>query len=106
MYVAGVITSVTPARGPATGGTTVTLQGTDLNGGNDVTLVLLAGVPAIVVQQNATRVVVVSGAATASATGFVGDVTIVSASGGPVVGGNLFTYTSSTLFCLFAGYVC
>ncbi|MCP4150580.1 MAG: hypothetical protein GY757_22730, partial [bacterium] len=74
----GTIITVIPASGPTIGGTTVTIKGTSLGDGTDITAVTINGAPAAITNQSETRVVVTSGVATAGR----GDVIVTSTSRG------------------------
>ena len=54
----GVITSINPATGPYAGGNLITITGTGLGNGSDITSVLLGGVQASIASQTASTVVV------------------------------------------------
>lgn len=54
----GSIQQTTPNNGPASGHTVVTLAGTNLGDGNDISAVTFDGMPATIVNQSATEVVV------------------------------------------------
>ncbi len=84
------LSGVEPASGALAGGYTVTISGTNLCNGSDVTGVTLCGVAASSIQsQSATQIVVTAGAA-----GFAGpgDVRICSVSFGETVKADAFTY--------------
>jgi len=83
------ISSVSPSMGLLLGGTTVTILGTNLGNGTDVTNVTLCGVPAMVVTQNISAVVVQSGPAMVPTNG---DVVVRSAGYGNIIRTNGFTY--------------
>lgn len=83
------ISGVTPAQGPFSGGTQVTITGIDLGGGSDISTVTVCGVEAVIDQQSATQVVVTTGAAIAWGTGHVA---VVSASQGTTIARNAFAY--------------
>ncbi|NCC52428.1 MAG: hypothetical protein EOM20_14585, partial [Spartobacteria bacterium] len=57
----GTIFSVEPHHGPYNGGNTVTITGEALGNGTDVTNVLLCNVPAVIVDQSPTQVIVTAG---------------------------------------------
>lgn len=81
--------AVSPAIGGVGGGYSVTIAGTNLSNGSDITNVTLCGVSAAsIVSQSATQVVVIAGAGVPSS----GDVDIFSASYGLTVKSNGFTY--------------
>eukprot|EP00698_Gefionella_okellyi_P007812 TRINITY_DN1908_c0_g2_i1.p1 TRINITY_DN1908_c0_g2~~TRINITY_DN1908_c0_g2_i1.p1 ORF type:complete len:2463 (-),score=602.58 TRINITY_DN1908_c0_g2_i1:5194-12582(-) len=83
----GVIVSAVPSNGPAAGAMTVTIQGTGLGNGSDVTAVLFDGVSASIQSQTATSVTVLnpSGFGTVS-------VTVQSVAFGNCVQAAVFTY--------------
>ena len=89
---AGNIDSVTPNNGPLAGGTTVTIQGPLLGVSLDVTNVTLCGVPASILGQNPTQVVVTAGA---SAVAGPGDVAVYSLSMGMSQHPNGYTYNAA-----------
>eukprot|EP00698_Gefionella_okellyi_P005120 TRINITY_DN146_c0_g2_i1.p1 TRINITY_DN146_c0_g2~~TRINITY_DN146_c0_g2_i1.p1 ORF type:complete len:3536 (-),score=1053.92 TRINITY_DN146_c0_g2_i1:83-9331(-) len=115
---AGVIDSVTPASGPLEGDDIITIVGTNLGSGSDITYVSLAGVVvAQIMTQTATSVTVksaatsspmVSGAVVLNSTTFgsttksgqfsynpLGQISTVSPVSGPLAGGNLVTITGT-----------
>ena len=83
---------VEPASGDLAGGYTVTISGTDLCNGSDVTGVTLCGVEAFIQSQSATQIVVVAGRAVSTGPG---DVRVVSASFGETLKHSAFTYLAS-----------
>jgi trimeric autotransporter adhesin len=85
----GQQSGVVPPGGPLDGGTVVTIMGSNLCNGTDVTNVTLCGVAATIVTQNAWRVVVETGPA---AVPINGDMVIYSASYGSISRTNGFTY--------------
>lgn len=87
----GAITSVTPRTGPFTGGNQVTIAGTTLGNGNDITSVQLAGVTAAIVSQTANAVVVTAARAQQSG---AGSVTVTSTSYGVSSLSDAYTYNS------------
>ena len=87
-HEAGVLTDVSPASGLYVGGYEVTLGGTNLGDGADVTNVTLCGVAAAVSRQSATQIVVVAGASVPG----TGDVRVQSTSCGETTLGHAFTY--------------
>ncbi len=87
----GQQSGVLPARGPAVGGTTVTITGRNLGDGTDVTRVMLCGVEAAIVTQYYATVVVRTGVAPAATNG---EVVVVSTSCGRSALTNGFTYFS------------
>ena len=90
--------SVSPASGSWTGGYPVTISGTNLGNGVDITNVTLCGVTAAIQPgQSATQLVVLAGAATV---GQSGDVVVQSTSFGTTTKSNAFTYIAPTLSVL------
>ena len=88
----GSIDSVDPATGDATGGVSVTITGTNLCDGTDVTNVTICGVAATSFDsQSVTQIVATAGAGAAG----LGDVRVWSTSYGASVLSNAFTYTNS-----------
>ena len=86
-------TGVSPVSGAKTGGFQVTITGSGLGGGSDITNVTLCGVSVRSIDaQSKTQVVVTAGA---SATGRSGDVRVFSTSCGETVKSNYFTYNSA-----------
>ncbi|MEI6167191.1 MAG: IPT/TIG domain-containing protein [bacterium] len=92
-------TGVAPASGSIRGGTTVTIRGSNLGSGGDITSVRFCGFPASIVSQSASQVVV-----TTSASGFAtnGAVEVLSSSyglsslsGGYAYTAAVYTVTSS-----------
>jgi len=89
----GELTDVTPASGLKAGGYTVTLRGTALGNGTDVTNITLGAISAqSIVSQSATQVVIVAGTA---ATAGVGNVRVFSSSQGIAEQPDGFTYTDN-----------
>lgn len=86
------IDAVSPSFGVFLGGYPVTITGTDLGNGWDVTNVTLNGQSAVIVSQSSTKLVVTA-AATAAGTG---DVVVQSASYGSVTLVDGFTYEKAT----------
>lgn len=85
---------VDPISGPVSGGFTVTITGTDLGNGSDITDVKLCGVSVeSITSQSATEVVVVAGVGTPGP----GDVSVFSTSLGETKKVNGFTYTAPLL---------
>jgi alpha-tubulin suppressor-like RCC1 family protein len=83
------LTGVAPSSGICTGGYPVTITGTNLGSGLDITNVTLCGVSAAsITSQSSTQVVVVAGVGT----GGLGDVRVFSTSYGQTVKSNAFTY--------------
>ena len=80
---------VTPESGSITGGYPVAISGVNLGNGSDVTNVTLCGVPASLVSQSSTQVVVVADAGNAVG---VGDVRIYSIAFGMSTASDAFTY--------------
>ena len=84
---------VDPVFGTEKGGTTVTITGSNLGSGTDITSVTLRGVSvASITSQSATQVVVVAAAGTPG----LGDVRVFSTSLGETLKSNGFTYTRVT----------
>jgi alpha-tubulin suppressor-like RCC1 family protein len=83
------LSGVAPANGGQAGGYAVTISGTDLCNGSDVSRVTLCGVEAFIQSQSATQLVVIAG--TAGSPG-LGDVRVLSTSFGETVKTNAFTY--------------
>jgi len=94
LCVAGVISSVTPEVSPLTGNIQVTISGSNLGSGADITSVTLVGRAAQILSQNATAVVVRVAAAQSEATGAV---LVNSASLGVTTRDNAFAYAIRTL---------
>lgn len=82
-------TGISPDAGPCAGGFDVTITGSNLCNGADVTNVTICGVSAGVISQSATQIVVTAGAALAAG---IGDVRVYSTSYGETVRANGFTY--------------
>ena len=80
---------VNPASGVLAGNNQVIIFGTNLGDGSDVTSVTLCGVPATIISQSATQIVVTSGAAVSSG---IGDVVVTSTSFGVTTKTDAFTY--------------
>lgn len=99
-HVAGNITQVVPAVGPAMGTNPVTITGTGLGSGADITAVTLHGVPATIVNQTDAQVVVTAGAGnlpTLNVAGLpAGDVVVNSTSRGSTRGLALYAYNPGT----------
>jgi alpha-tubulin suppressor-like RCC1 family protein len=93
----GFLNGVLPASGSWTGGYPVIISGSNLCDGADATNVTLCGVPATIVTQSATRIIVTAG--TSSAQG-AGDVRVFSRSFGETVKSNSFAYTAPVLSLL------
>jgi hypothetical protein len=92
------VQGVTPTNGSCAGGFEVTINGTNLCNGSDLTAVTLCGVNVqSIVSQSPTQIVVAAAPATAA----TGDVRIFSTSYGETVAANAFTYekivTATTL---------
>jgi len=85
----GQLSGVVPPGGPTAGGTRVTILGSQLGNGSDVTNVMLCGVVATIVTQNTSRVVVQTGPAPIPTNG---DVVVYSTSYGSILRTNSFTY--------------
>lgn len=86
----GEVTRIEPASGSIVGGYLITLSGSNLGNGSDITNVTLAGVLAMPVSQSSTHVVVIAGTA---ATVLLGDVVVQSTSHGQSVAPSAFAYT-------------
>ncbi|NCD34941.1 MAG: DUF5050 domain-containing protein [Spartobacteria bacterium] len=80
---------VTPASGSTAGGFTVTISGSNLGDGSDITSVTLCGVAATIDSQSATQIVVTAGSAGGVITG---DVVVVSTAFGTTMRTNAFVY--------------
>eukprot|EP00698_Gefionella_okellyi_P015557 TRINITY_DN4392_c0_g3_i2.p1 TRINITY_DN4392_c0_g3~~TRINITY_DN4392_c0_g3_i2.p1 ORF type:complete len:4249 (-),score=1037.24 TRINITY_DN4392_c0_g3_i2:134-12388(-) len=87
--VAGVVSGISPIRGALGGGTLVTVSGTDLGSGTDITSVTLNGVAAQLGAQSATAVTVTVAAGTVVG---LGDVIVTSTSFGVSSLASAFTY--------------
>ncbi|MCP4213957.1 MAG: hypothetical protein GY765_04830, partial [bacterium] len=114
---AGIVVSVSPSFGPTAGGTTVTISGSNLGNGTDITSVTLCGTAASILSQTVDAVTVLSGAATAGTGDVVitstsigtttlaggysyntaGAITSVTPDSGPVAGGTTVTITGTNL---------
>jgi len=86
---AGTITGVVPAEGPFAGGDTVTIYGTGLGNGTDITNATLCSAAAGIVSQTSTNVVVWAGAAISCRTG---SVAVMSGSLGLTLKTNAYRY--------------
>ena len=95
--------TVSPSLASITNERTITVVGTNLGSGSDITQVTLAGVPADIVSQDASQVVVRSRLTGAPASG---DVVIVSTSRGTSTLTNAFTYVPGTISKLSRVCVC
>ena len=85
---------VSPSSGPTLGGTTVTITGTNLCNGSDITNVTLCGVAVTSIDsQSSTQIVVTA----ASGTAGTGDVVVYSTSYGTITKTNAFTYLGPDL---------
>jgi 7-cyano-7-deazaguanine synthase in queuosine biosynthesis len=84
----GFPAGVQPSSGLRTGGYDVVISGTNLGNGSDITEVTLCGVPAAIVSQSSTQVVVTAGAGTPGN----GDVVVSSTSYGVTTKTDGFTY--------------
>lgn len=71
VYEGAFATGVIPMAGSVSGGTEVTISGSNLGNGGDITNVTLCGVVASIISQSATQVVVMSGASDSVCTGAV-----------------------------------
>ena len=90
---AGSITNVVPGSGPFAGGNSITIQGTSLGNGSDITNVVLHGATATIQPGQTTgRVSVLAGPALAWGTG---DVAVASASLGTTVLTNGYCYSAA-----------
>jgi hypothetical protein len=85
------ITSFTPVSGPVAGGTQVTIAGTALGSGTDITACTVAGVAASINSQSRTQVVVTTGAAASAITGRV---VLQSTSAGTITSTADFSYVA------------
>ncbi|MFH0880653.1 MAG: MBG domain-containing protein, partial [Lentisphaerota bacterium] len=94
--VPGVIDRVVPNLGSYTGGYPVALIGSNLCDGTDATNVTLCGVPASVLSQSATQIVVTAGLAGVGNLG-LGDARAYSVSFGETVATNAYTYLAPGL---------
>ena len=79
------------------GGAQVAIHGIHLGNGDDVTGVSLCGIPAAIVEQSATNVVVIAGESPVAGRG---DVVVVSTSFGATTASNAFTYTAAEITVL------
>ena len=92
VYGLGAINPVYPSSGSWTGGYEVTISGSNLGSGSDITNVTLCGTSVTnIVSQSATQVVVWAGQAVSAGTG---DVIVYSMGYGATVSSNAFTYTA------------
>ena len=101
--VAGAVTGVVPATAPVAGDTLVTISGTNLGSGSDITAVTLANVQADIVSQTASQVVV----RTRSASELSGNIVVRSLSMGIITLQNSFSYvprTCSLYLCCARAY--
>lgn len=89
-YNSGVVSEVFRNNGPVSGGTYITITGVDFGDGIDITQVTLVGVPATVLSQSATQVILQS---TVSSIATSGPVVILSTS----LGYTVSDYLSSDL---------
>ena len=97
VHPAGEMVSVDPVSGSYTGGYSVTISGSNLGDGGDITNVILCGVSTTnFVSQSATQVVFVAGAGGPGQ----GDVRVYSTSYGMTVKSNAFTYNAPGLQAL------
>ena len=97
-----VLQNVTPATAAQASGQIVTLTGTRLGNGSDITLVTLAGVPATAILSQSNSTVVVAAGFSPTTLG-VGNVTVTSVSRGTAVLVGGFAYTHNGACCV---YVC
>jgi N-acetylneuraminic acid mutarotase len=96
---AGSISGVAPASGAGAGGYPVTITGSNLGNGGDITHVTLCGVNAASISsQSATQVVIVAGADGLG----LGDVRVYSVSRGLTALANAFTYFAPGIYVLDA----
>lgn len=90
------------SSGPASGGNTLTINGTGLGNGSDITNVTLCGVPAAIQAQTRNSVTVLAGAA---GDGGTGDINVFSASAGVTTFTNGYTYKPpGAIFGSFMGW--
>ncbi len=90
-------TGVSPSCGGLAGGYPVTIRGSNLGNGSDVTNVTLCGISATnIVSQSATQIVVLAGASSVMTNG---DVRVYSTSFGETVRSNVFTYIYLSSWC-------
>lgn len=90
------------SSGPASGGNTLTITGTGLGNGSDITNVTVCGVPATIQSQTANSVTVVVGSASDGGTG---DINVYSASIGVTTFTNGYTYNPpGAIFGSFMGW--
>ncbi|MBN8459804.1 MAG: IPT/TIG domain-containing protein, partial [Verrucomicrobia bacterium] len=94
----GLSGGVSPQAGSRLGGYQVTISGTGLGNGSDITSVTLCGVPASIVSQSSTQVVVTAGAGTPG----TGDVVVTSTSCGVTTKTAGFTYQKTDQTITFA----
>jgi N-acetylneuraminic acid mutarotase len=102
--IALMIAVESASNGPAFGGNTLTITGTGLGNGSDITNVTVCGVTAVIVSQTADSVTVVLGTASDGSTG---DVKIFSASLGMTIFVNGYTYNpplGGVIFGPFTGW--
>ena len=93
VYEGSFAVGVSPATGSVRGGTTVTINGSNLGNGSDITTVTLCGVPvSAILSQSATQVVVTAGAAPLAING---PVSIYSTSYGLTSKSGAYTYTAA-----------
>jgi len=92
--VVGYLPGITPSNGRYAGGFAVTILGTNLGNGSDITNVTLCGVSVSnIVTQSSTQVVVLAGTGAPGA----GGVSVYSTSYGPTTKTNVFTYNPTIL---------
>ncbi len=94
--------AVSPNRGARAGGETVTIRGSGLCSGTDVTQVALCGLPATLLSSSPTQVVVSTAYALHAG---LGNVDVVSATAGDTVASNAFGYRPFTPTVLSASNV-
>lgn len=94
MVLAGTISGLSPANGPTIGSNSVTISGTNLGSGTDITSVLFGTAAAAISSQTATAVVVTVPAGTAGQVA----VTVRSTSRGEVTLNNAYLYNARMNF--------
>jgi hypothetical protein len=93
----GVITAVTPGSGICSGGQFVSIVGSNLGSGSDVTAVSLNEVAAARIERQTATLIVVTSGGTITASG-PGEVVIQSTSFGRTANSSVFTYVPSFVF--------
>ena len=92
IFLAGIVTAVSPPSASVTGGTTVTISGTNLGNGSDITSVTMIGVAVTsIVSQTSASVTVIVGS---RSMGAIGNIVVSSVSRGQAVGVNKFIYAA------------